>query len=323
MAPMTLNARHARSLFALRSLQLVCLLMSLGSCYGLFVAGPAGLLSPVEWISIPPMLLTGVILFGLLAWRGTLWLERIALGLSIWLSLYVVGNVTNALFLTDDPDKVFVHLAWVIPLYLFEFAVNSRRHAFWIAGLTAAAIVLALAVYLLLHASAGSSRLDAMVSLILAQGAAVMLIGGVTSFREISAAEAAAMETLADSNVRITVLAERLSTSEARARRLMELAPDVPGLVDKAGRLIEIGPNCRDIWGLEREALIGRPLASLFAAGDQAVVTARLSAARMGAPHRMQPGRIRHADGYEQPVLWSVAWSEADAQYFIWAQAAE
>ncbi|WP_428247632.1 PAS domain S-box protein [Ferrovibrio sp.] len=318
-----LNATLAERRLALQCLVVVCVLMTLGSCYGLFVAGPAGLLSPFEWLTIPPMLLTGLVMLGLLLWRGTIWLERIAFGLSIWISIYIAGNVANALFLTKDGDKVFIHMGWAIPVYLFMFAVNERKRALWLSGLTAGSILISVGTYLAEHAAAGSSQLDAMVSWSLAQLAALALIAGVSHFRELYAIENAAAAALADSNSRISALAERLSESEARARRLIDLAPDVPGLLDDTACVIEIGPNCRDIWGMEREAIIGRPLASLFSATDQLVVTARLDAARGGAPRRMQPGQVRHANGQEKPVLWSVIWSPVASQYYLWAQPAE
>ncbi len=311
-----------------RSLVGVCVMMTLGSCYGLFVAGPAGLLTPFEWYSIPPVLLTGLAMLALIGLRGDDWIAPFAPVLTLWLALYVIGNIGNALYFAPTHDNVTVHLAWLVPLYLFSFVVNRHRAALWLTGgmaALAAALLLGRVVSL---AGSDITFAGAMVSWTVAQIAALLLIGGVASFRERFAAETAAAAALSEANSRISALAERLGESEARSRRLIEFAPDVPVLVDAEGRVDDVTPNCCRLWGLERDALLGRPFASLFAAEQQEAVAARLDQAQREAaeadhkPPTLQPGAIRHANGQDYPVRWSAAWSAPEARYYIWVQAA-
>ncbi len=322
---MPATAETAQRQLARRSMIGVCVLMTLGSLYGLGVAGPAGLLSPFEWYSIPPMLLTGFVLLGLLAWRGDEWLAGIAPALTLWLALYVVGNIANALFFAASPDNILVYLGWLVPLYLFSFIINTRRNGLWLTWLLAALVTALLVAYGLLRGSPDDPLTGALFSWTVAQLSAVLLVGGVASFRERFAAENAAAAALIEANSRITALAERLTESEARSRRLIELSPDVPLLVDAAGRLTEVTPNCRQLWGLDREQMLGRPFASLFAAEQQSAVVEQLQTASQGQAmqaDKMQPAAIRHVDGREYPVRWSANWSAAEAQYYIWVQAA-
>lgn len=322
---MPATAETAQRQLARRSMIGVCVLMTLGSLYGLGVAGPAGLLSPFEWYSIPPMLLTGFVLLGLLAWRGDEWLAGIAPALTLWLALYVVGNIANALFFAQNTDNVLVYLGWLVPLYLFTFIINTRRNGLWLTWLLAGLVTILLIGYGLLRGSPEDPLTGALFSWTVAQLSAVLLVGGVASFRERFAAENAAAAALTEANSRITALAERLTESEARSRRLIELSPDVPLLVDASGRLTEVTPNCRQLWGLDREQLLGRPFASLFAAEQQSAVVEQLHTACQGEAmqaDKMQPAAIRHVDGREYPVRWSANWSAAEAQYYIWVQAA-
>lgn len=322
---MPATAETAQRQLARRSMIGVCVLMTLGSLYGLGVAGPAGLLSLFEWYSIPPMLLTGFVLLGLLYWRGDEWLAGIAPALTLWLALYVVGNIANALFFAQSPDNILVYLGWLVPLYLFTFIINTRRNGLWLTWLLAGLVTILLVAYGLLRGSPDDPLTGALFSWTVAQLSAVLLIGGVASFRERFAAENAAAAALIEANSRITALAERLTESEARSRRLIELSPDVPLLVDAAGRLVEVTPNCRQLWGLDREQMLGRPFASLFAAEQQSAVVEQLhsaSKAEAMQADKMQPAAIRHVDGREYPVRWSANWSPAEAQYYIWVQAA-
>lgn len=322
---MPATAEAAQRQLARRSLLGVCTLMTLGSLYGIGVAGPAGLLSTFEWYSIPPMLVTGLVLLALLYWRGDDWLAGIAPALTLWLALYVVGNIFNALFVADQPDNILVYLGWLVPLYLFTFIINTRRNGLRLTWLLAGLVTILLVSYGLLRGSPDDPLTGALFSWTVAQLSAVLLVGGVASFRERFAAENAAAAALIEANSRITALAERLTESEARSRRLIELSPDVPLLVDAAGRLTEITPNCRRLWGLEREQLLGRPFASLFAAEQQSAVAEQLQTAcdnESFQADKLQPAAIRHIDGREYPVRWSANWSAAEAQYYIWVQAA-
>ena len=81
-----------------------------------------------------------------------------------------------------------------------------------------------------------------------------------------------------------------LKESEQRFRDLFESSPDAVFVEDFDGNVLDVSPAACQLHGLEREALIGRNVASLVPPGERETVAAAFA--------RLVSGEVTHVEGY-------------------------
>ena len=109
--------------------------------------------------------------------------------------------------------------------------------------------------------------------------------------------------------------AAKLAEGEAvqareRLRNIIETSTDIICTLDAEGRFLEISENCRDLWRLPREALIGRSFLDLIVPEERGP-TLQLYDPVARQPVR-QAVRTNHLlpDGTIMPMSWSATWVE-------------
>ncbi|MCW5750375.1 MAG: PAS domain S-box protein [Alphaproteobacteria bacterium] len=297
-------------------------LMIVGSLYGLLVAGSRGLLTPFEWASLPPVIAVGIVVIYVLRRHGAPMIRRLGLVTSLVLGLYVIGNVANAVFFSDDLFKLYLHSVWVLPLLLLVHAVNRRRIALVLS------VALTLAVSAVIAAAIASGRaggmppsyLDSLVTMLLALLMTLVLLFRISSWLEGIAAEKLRARMLAARSVELDDLARRLMASEERSRTILEQSPDVICNIDAEGRFLMVSSRVRQLFGMEPEALAGTTFTDIVHPDDRAFAQARLDAVLAGMPTANLELRILRPDGATVPTVWSAVWSEQSNSVFAVAR---
>ncbi|MBL27288.1 MAG: hypothetical protein CMM50_07045 [Rhodospirillaceae bacterium] len=185
------------------------LLGAAGCGYGLLVGTTFGALSWWEWITVPTMgVICGAFALVLLV-TGERHLKRIAVGVIVWLSFYLLSNTANALYFLPEKLTAFVYLPWMMVLYGFMAAVLSAR-----AGIRAAWAVflgvVAIAVPLIVSDPEwrpGVEAGDALMINMFAQAAFIAMLYAMSTFRERHAATEARAEALAESAAKLARMA--------------------------------------------------------------------------------------------------------------------
>lgn len=304
------------------SLLAAAILMIAGSLYGLLVAGPRGLLTAFEWISLPPVILVGIAIIVVLRMYGPSMVRRVGLFTSFALSLHVTGNLANAVFLSDDPFKIYLHSVWVLPLILLIYAVNRRRVAM-ILSLAVTLSVIGVIIGTILGGRAGElppSYLDSQVTLLIAMLMTLVLLYNISFWLESMAAEQMRANLLAARSAELDDLAARLMASEERSRTMLEQSPDVICNIDAEGRFIMVSSRARELFGVEPETLSGAEFASLIHPDDRAFAEARLGAVLAGTPTANLELRVIRPDGAIVRTVWSAVWSAPSGSVYAVAR---
>lgn len=187
-------------------------------CYGLFLAGPAGNLSPWEWVTVP---LTGIfsatmaIIVSLNNERHT---RRIGFAFSVWIAFHASTNVAWEMFNQPDFGNVMIYMAWLPAAYLFATAVTDLKTAVRLSCATIGVILFSLLAYIFMNTPPppGVNHVwDALVVSVLVQPAILAIIYGVAQYREYYISERVKLEQLARNAARLEKAAD-----EARMGRL-------------------------------------------------------------------------------------------------------
>jgi PAS domain S-box-containing protein len=298
-------------------LRLAALLSLVGCAHGLLLAGPAGLLSPFEWIALPAaavVSLLTLVAVGRLSLEGLLLLTRVV---AVFYCVYLAANFANAVLLTGSTTAAAIYLNWVVPVYIFAYFMVGRRFARNITLPTSAAMALVVVLHL-----AGATRealhsLEAavLITAILAQFTAIALLLRVARFRELYAIERARVAAAGERLAASEHLARQLQASEARYRSLVENSLDIVCVLDAAGRFRDVSPRCTDVWGHPPVALRGVALSELVHADDRRGAQDLLDAARKGEGPVGGQIRILAADGRAVPMLWQARWMAAEQSF--------
>lgn len=303
------------------SLQTACLLTVAGCLYGLLVAGPLGLLSPLEWITVPSALLVCTASFfavRVLTMEGLL---RLAKGLSAFFCLYLLVNTLNALFQVEDGFAPVLYLIWYVPVYIFVYSTCEKPFANWVSVPTSIVALVAVIVEIASEGGAafGRMRTAALVIFVLSHFVGIVLLIGVARFRERFATERAKAAMAAERLAETQHLLQQLSVSEARFRSLVEHSLDVICVLDSDGRFVDVGPRARDVWGQEPCNLAGRRLIEIVTAEDRPDAQRFLAeaAARDGAVSL--EFRVNGRDG-PVPMLWLGRWLKEDGAFYLAAR---
>lgn len=303
------------------SLQAACLLTVAAALYGILVAGPRGLLSPVEWVTVPAALAVCASAFLLLRILSLEGLLRLAKGLSIFFCVYLVVNTANALFLVEDGNAPFLYLIWFVPAYIFVYSICDKTLANAIAipssALTLTAVIVDTAGQG--EAAFASMRTGGLIIAVLSQFVGILLLIGVSRFRERFATERAKATIAAERLAETQNLLQQLSVSEARYRNLVEHSLDVICVLDADGRFIDVGPRSRDVWGQQPADLIGRRLVEIVPVEDRPTVQRFLADVGASAEAVSLEFRISGSEG-PVPMLWLGRWLKEEGAIYLAAR---
>lgn len=220
--PDNLPAVHRSIRFARISLRIAGFFSLAGCLFGLVFAGASGQLTPVEWLTMPPMMIISLaVIVGLHIADGT---RTYALGL-VFIAFgcfYILANTGGALFLLNDPARAIIYISWTPVVYLFSMAVlrSGQAKALCWTSVTTLYLFVALLISQGRFGPPGTSIwIDILYVLLLIQPAMVLLIFGIGEFREDYFAERIRSEHL-DQNR--SALTEAVRLAETRSAEAIE-----------------------------------------------------------------------------------------------------
>jgi PAS domain S-box-containing protein len=299
------------------ALRITALLVIAGSALAVFVAGPAGLLSPYQHYSAMAL--------GLLA-AGSLALEvarpdtyrRNAVLLSAASWLYLVSNVVVSVLDGSDPDVTLVYMMWSVTLYVFLFVVLRRSLAL-VMSLAGAGIMTAAAALqaVSLETAGHSASVDVRATWILAQFASIALIFGVVRMLEARVAEQATVQMRLESAARERDLLRDAQRHEQRLRRLIATAQDLIAEITPEGVIVDVSPSCKAVCGYDRAEMVGRHFSAFFAPEDLEAVRGAFAQVLAREPVSTTEHRVRARSGELVPLLWSASYAAEDRVVFV------
>lgn len=196
-------------------------------CYGLFFAGPAGNLSPWEWVTVPLTGIFSAIMAIIVILNNKRYISRAGIAYAIWVSFHASTNVAYELFNQPDFGNIMIYMAWLPAAYLFSTAVADLKTSIRLSCATIGVIVFALVAFVLtsppLPPPGVSHVWDALVVSILVQPAILAIIYGVAQYREHYISEHAKLEQMAENSV----LLEKVAEEARQGRQAAEHANEV------------------------------------------------------------------------------------------------
>lgn len=217
-SPVTSSDDPRALAFARKAMAGGAMLGALSCCYGLFFAGPAGNLSPWEWVTVP---LTGVfstIMAIVVSMRNPRLVQRTGFAFCIWFAFCASTNVAYELFNQPDFGNVMIYMTWLPAIYLLTTAIAGLKTAIQVSCVTIGAVLITMVAYILTQTPPppGANHVwDAFSVSVMAQPAILAIIYGVAQYREHYIGQHAKLEQLAESSVLLERAAE-----EAREGRL-------------------------------------------------------------------------------------------------------
>ncbi|MCH8502725.1 MAG: bifunctional diguanylate cyclase/phosphodiesterase [Ectothiorhodospiraceae bacterium] len=181
------------------AVMIACLLGAVGCAYGVLVGTLVGL-SPWEWATIPLM---GVVSSSIawLLWRtGERYLTSISVFIVVWLSFYLLSNLTNTIYVTRELNAAFIYLPWFPVLFAFIVALFQGRlgiHLSWVIY-SGVALILLRAAYIETRFAMDDPWTAAVVVSLIALPTFITLLYAVAAFREQFAASHARSRLLAE-----------------------------------------------------------------------------------------------------------------------------
>lgn len=200
--------------FARRSLQVAGVLCLAGCLYAMVFAGFAGMLTPIEWLTIPPMMIISLAVIVALQMLDAPRIQTLGLIFTGYGTFYILANTAWALLLTADYARAFIFLSWTPILYLFAVAVvrtTAAKILCWTSVTTLYLFVGLLVVFDKAVPPGSGTLMDPLYILLLIQPAMVLLIFGVGEFRDHYVAERVRNEQLSRNR---TVLAQAAQVAE-------------------------------------------------------------------------------------------------------------
>lgn len=290
--------------------------LSLASCvYGLAVVGPAGLLSPFEWVAMPALGAVSVLILVMVGRISLDALVQLARAAALFACVYMAANFANALLVTGSIEAAAIYLSWTVPVFIFAFFLLDRMLARNITVPTSAVMAIVTVIYLAQQGPAGIASLQGavLVNAVLAQFIVIALLLRVARFRELYAIEQARAVAAAERLAASEKLTRQLQASEARYRSLIENSLDVVCMLDAEGRFRNVSARCTEVWGYSPAELKGRALADLVPAEDREVLANFLQM----VASRGQAGteiRVIGSDGRAVPMLWLARWMPSEQE---------
>ncbi len=181
------------------AIMIACLLGAVGCAYGVLVGILVGL-SPWEWATIPLMGVVSTFLAWLLWRTGERYLTSISVFIVVWLSFYLLSNLTNTIYITRELNAAFIYLPWFPVLFAFIVALFQGRlgiHLSWVIY-SGVALILLRAAYTETRFALDDPWTAAVVVSLIALPTFITLLYAVAAFREQFAASQARTRLLAE-----------------------------------------------------------------------------------------------------------------------------
>lgn len=109
---------------------------------------------------------------------------------------------------------------------------------------------------------------------------------------------------------RLSEQGRELERALEASQLMMDSAPDVICVLDRAGRFLQLSAAAQRRWGFAPESLLGEPLTQVVHPDDRESTEAALAAVQQGAPNPNFRNRIVNHDGHVLYMQWSAVWSE-------------
>ncbi|MCE9649139.1 MAG: PAS domain S-box protein [Parvibaculum sp.] len=307
--------------FGRLALQGSAVLTGIGALYGVLVGGPQGTLTPIEYWSAVAYVPFSAIVFFYVRSRPENAPRALARPVSLITWTYVVGNTWSVALGSQQPEHIFVHLAWGTPLHLFLFVILPRRPAL--------ALSLGAALLQMSALAAQARRLgDAVPAVLfdveviwgLAQLVGIALIFGVSRLMEANLLERSAIEARLESADKERALLRYIEEQDKRFRRLLYSSPDLIAELNPDGTIVDVSPNCVDLLGYSREEILGRDVGEFI--DEEYLETSRRNLEEVVAGHSTNAmvQHLRTKNGEDLPVLLSASYSGEDNIVFFIAR---
>jgi diguanylate cyclase (GGDEF)-like protein/PAS domain S-box-containing protein len=102
-----------------------------------------------------------------------------------------------------------------------------------------------------------------------------------------------------------------------RVLEVMDVVPDVVGLLDPERRLLQINAACERLWGLPPERLLGQPFEQLVVESARAQAEIRPPAAEQNLVLDGQTLSVRAVDGSLRETRWFIYWLADQRLFFL------
>lgn len=102
-----------------------------------------------------------------------------------------------------------------------------------------------------------------------------------------------------------------------RVLEVMDVVPDVIGLLDPERRLLQINAACERLWGLPPERLLGRPFDQLVIESERAQAEIQPPASSQNLVLNGQTLNIRAEDGSVRETRWFIYWLADQRLFFL------
>src|SRR5262249_35188699 len=85
---------------------------------------------------------------------------------------------------------------------------------------------------------------------------------------------------------------------------------------DGEGKFTRINAACERLWGRQPNQIIGKQISDVIVADDVESTMAAVKSVQGESPSAEFENRIKHVDGHEICLLWSVYWSDTESALF-------
>jgi PAS domain S-box-containing protein len=110
--------------------------------------------------------------------------------------------------------------------------------------------------------------------------------------------------------------AKALAKAAQKERAAFDHASDVICVLDADGKFIRMNKACTRLWGWQPDNLLGKSITELVAPEDIESTSAAVKTVQSGQAAAEFENRIKHGDGHELCILWSVYWSDVENSLF-------
>jgi PAS domain S-box-containing protein len=111
-------------------------------------------------------------------------------------------------------------------------------------------------------------------------------------------------------------MAQSLIDAQKKERAQTENAVDIICALDHAGKIVKINPACNNITGFTEEELRGHNLRHILSAEDIEVLKRSLTAGAEEQAEVKFESQIKHKEGKEVYVSWSMVWVPSERTFF-------
>lgn len=111
-------------------------------------------------------------------------------------------------------------------------------------------------------------------------------------------------------------MAEALAEAARKERAIIDSAMDVICTIDESGRFISANPAASESWGYSKDELLGLRLSEVVHEEDVARTNELIDKIMTEQTSGIFEARVKHKDGSEVFMLWSVRWSSVEKVLF-------